>query len=250
MLKGMKKFALSVVLMAIGLSLQAQPEPGTWTITPRIGVNSSNVSGVKIYYADPQGAAYYPDAYYHPGVSVKSKHKWGLTAGADVEYQIHRSLAMSLGVFYSDEGFRVEHGAIEEYKEYDENIAYYVSQPGFKLKWNLRYVNVPLLAHFYIEPNMLPGLSLKAGVQFGFFVKNNYSAEYLNDSHTKASGEIKYDRARLNISIPAGISYSYRNFVADLRYNIGVTNIKKEVIEESSCHSNSIQLTIGYQFRL
>ena len=237
MLKGMKKFALSVVLMAIGLSLQAQPEPGTWTITPRIGVNSSNVSGVKIYYADPQGAAYYPDAY------IKSKRKWGLTAGADVEYQIHRSLAMSLGVFYSDEGFRAEHGEYED--EY-----HYTPQPGFKMKWNLRYVNVPLLAHFYIEPNMLPGLSLKAGVQFGFFVKNNYSAEYLNDSHTKASGEIKYDRARLNISIPAGISYSYRNFVADLRYNIGVTNIKKEVMEDSSCHSNSIQLTIGYQFRL
>lgn len=233
----MKKLSVIMLLMVAAVSALAQSEPGTWTITPRIGVNSSNVSGVKIYYADPYGGAYYPEAY------IDSKRKWGLTAGAEVEYQIQRPLAVSLGVFYSDEGFRAEHG---EYKD----DYHYTPQPGLKMKWNLRYINVPLMAHFYVEPNILPGLALKAGVQFGFLVKNNYEEEYLNDSHTKIYGETKYDKIRLNISIPAGISYSYRNIVADLRYNIGVTNIKKDVMEDGSCRSNSIQFTLGYQFHL
>jgi len=233
----MKKLTFIMLLLVATVSALAQPEPGTWTITPRVGVNSSDVSGVKMYYADPFAASYDSDAY------VNSKRKWGFIAGVEVEYQIQRPLAVSLGVFYSDEGFRAEH---DEYKD----DTHYTSQPGCKLKWNLRYLNVPLLAHFYVEPSLLPGLALKAGVQFGFLVKNNYEQEYFNDSHTKISGSNSRDGLRFAISIPAVISYSYRNIVADLRYNIGVSNIKEDVLEDGSCRSNSIQFTIGYQFRL
>jgi hypothetical protein len=59
----MKKLTFIMLLLVATVSALAQPEPGTWTITPRVGVNSSDVSGVKIYYADPFAASYDSDAY-------------------------------------------------------------------------------------------------------------------------------------------------------------------------------------------
>jgi len=45
-------------------------------------------------------------------------------------------------------------------------------------------------------------------------------------------------------SIPVGLSYEYKNFVLDGRYNFGVTNLAKDVTSKNSV----FQFTLGYKF--
>ena len=100
------------------------------------------------------------------------------------------------------------------------------------------------MVNFYIEPNILPGLALKAGVQFGYLLsgKSKTGSETLTNTS---------DFKRVNISIPAGISYSYKNFVADLRYNIGLMNLCNVDLDvEDSWKTNSLWITVGYQFKM
>ena len=85
---------------------------------------------------------------------------------------------------------------------------------------------------------------MKAGVQLGYLVSGKYKDN--NGTLTNTS-----DFKRVNVSIPAGISYTYKRFVADVRYNIGLMNMcYKELEVEDSWKTNSLWITLGYQFGL
>lgn len=202
------------VLMAAFVAVQAQHETGTWTLTPRVGVNLSTLSD-QLYLNFNERAQ-----------TVKAKYKWGLTAGVDAEYQAGPQVAVSGGVFYSNEGFT--YGKLADVGELSET---------------LHFVNIPILLHFYIEPNLLPGLALKAGVQLGYLAKA-----------TRHEDGTAYDATddyhRVNVSIPAGISYTYCNLTADFRYNIGVANLCKVPDTDWSWRTGSFWFTVGYHFVL
>ena len=112
-----------------------------------------------------------------------------------------------------------------------------------KLSQSLHFVSVPLLLNFYIEPNLLPGLALKAGVQLGYLLsaKQHYGS---------VTNTVTDNYKRVNVSIPAGISYTYRGFTADFRYNIGVANLCNVDVIDRSWRTGSFWLTLGYQFVL
>ena len=202
-----------IAFLCLSLGAMAQQETGTWTLTPRAGINSSNMS-VEDLWTDLD-------------VAVSAKRKWGFVGGLDAEYQAWQQIGISVGAFYSNEGYT--YGNVEDIGNLTES---------------LHFLNIPVLVNFYIEPNILPGLALKAGVQFGYLLsgKSKTGSETVtNTSHFK----------RLNISIPAGISYSYKNFVADLRYNIGLMNLCNVDFDvEDSWKTNSLWITIGYQFKM
>ena len=89
-----------------------------------------------------------------------------------------------------------------------------------------------------------PGLAIKAGVELGYLVSGKFK-----DNHNTLTNTS--DFKRVNISIPAGISYNYRHIVLDLRYNIGLMNMcHKELEVQDSWKANSLWLTVGYQFEL
>lgn len=50
----------------------------------------------------------------------------------------------------------------------------------------------------------------------------------------------------MDLAIPVGLSYELGPFVIDGRYNIGVT----DALEGDGGHSNVLQFTFGYKFRL
>lgn len=202
--------------MASFLGTKAQQETGTWSITPRIGVNSSVLSVDDVLYMDGNGKT----------ESMKAKHKWGLTAGVETQYQMWSQLGLSMGLMYSNEGF-----------QFDE-----MGDAG-KWKQSLHFLSVPILANFYVEPNMLPGLSLKAGVQVGYLLQGKETQMGNTATNTDSFH-------RVGISIPAGISYEYCNLVVDLRYNIGLTNLCNHEVLDETWRSNSLWLTLGYQFRM
>ena len=142
--------------------------------------------------------------------------KVGLVAGADLNYQIAEKFAVSAGVFYSMQGAKSK-------------------DDGIKTTAKLDYINIPILAQFYV----VPGLALKAGIQPAFNVKHKYKVE-----SGGSSAEADYpDFKTFDFSIPLGVSYEFSNFVIDARYNLGLTKL---VDNGESSKNSVIQFTVGY----
>ena len=116
---------------------------------------------------------------------------------------------------------------------------------------DLDYVNVPVMANFYV----LPGLSLKAGIQPSFRmkakVKTDGSSYDMDQFYALLAGagtglEDDFKVKKFDLSIPVGIAYEYRNVVLEARYNWGVTKI----MDNDSFYNRVFQLTLGYKFDL
>jgi predicted DNA binding CopG/RHH family protein len=163
-----------------------------------------------------------------------TKYKPGFTAGLEGQYQINNWFGLSAGVHYAMAGYK--------YKDIDD------------AKVNAGYINIPVMAKFYVTK----GLSLNAGVQLGFLTtaKEKYS-----------NGGIKYDTDikelcnKTDFSIPLSIAYEFTNGLSfEARYNAGLTNFfKKDVINviedldgvrvRSEDNKNSaFMITVGYKF--
>ena len=141
------------------------------------------------------------------------KMKAGLVAGVEAEYGISENFGITGGVLYSMQGCKAKEG------------------DG---KMKLDYINVPILAHYYV----IPGLAIKAGIQPGFLM----SAKD-NDGNS-----FKDEMKKVDISIPLGASYEFENFVIDARYNLGLTKGNKN---GSASNKNSVLMfTVGYKFAL
>ena len=212
----MKRITLLLALLAAFIGTQAQQESGSWSITPRVGVNSSVLTMDDVQYMNDNGNT----------ETSKAKHRWGLTAGVEAQYQCWSQIAISAGLMYSNEGCQYDKmGDVGEWKQ------------------SLHFLSVPLLVNFYIEPDILPGLALKTGVQLGYLLQSKESLLGTTNTNTDSFH-------RVNVSIPAGISYEYHNFVADFRYNIGVANLCNYKVLDETWRSNSLWLTLGYRFAL
>ena len=124
--------------------------------------------------------------------------KVGFVGGVELEYQAWSPVSLSAAVLYSGQGAK---------------------------KWNLAYLNVPILANFYV----VKGFALKTGVQPGF----------------KLSDE-DMDVRKFDFSIPVGASYEYANWQLDARYNIGLTKVWKGATNKNSV----FQITLGYKFEI
>ena len=121
---------------------------------------------------------------------AKSKTKVGVTAGIDVEYQALPALGISLGAHYSLQGCRFSKNT--SFKAFNTNI---------------HYLNFPLMANLYVGS----GFAFRAGVQMGVKLDEENRALFKS----------------VDVSIPFGVSYEYKNFILGARYNLGVTNISK-----------------------
>ena len=143
----------------------------------------------------------------------------GLAAGAEFEYGLTDNIGLSAGVLYSMQG--VNTTIIDD-----------------DCTWKLDFLNVPILANFYVAK----GFAVKLGVQPGF--KLSSKAKFKGSGGSK---EVDVDGFKsVDLSIPVGVSYQYQNIVFDARYNWGVTNI----VEDSDSKHSVFQITVGYKFSL
>ena len=156
--------------------------------------------------------------------SIVGDHTDGLSmkvavgAGAEAMYQLSDLVGLSGGLIYSLQGANGEND----------------------LKYNLDELLIPLLANFYVYPN----LALKVGLQPGFIV----SAKEKRD---KIERDALDDCQSVELSIPFGISYEYRNFVFGARYNLGLSKINKNSVLSSGSWRNSVLMfTLGYKIPL
>ena len=167
-----------------------------------------------------------------------NKTRVGLAAGLEAEYGIAENFGITAGALYSMQGAKAN------------------GYGGVEVKFNTDYINIPILAQYY----PINGLATKAGVQFGFIVRQKAKIDvqgiqfgegtideffdWFNEHRTAEFPEGKLNK--FDFSIPVGLSYEYQSFVLDARYNIGVTKALKDIDSRHSVFS----ITLGYKFAL
>lgn len=237
----MKHFLTMLFTMLLGIVMaSAQPKAGTFSIIPHVGVSLSKFSGDNdIRYANSSELS---------STRLRTKVRAGVTAGADVQYQLDDYWAVSLGALYAREGLRyvdqdLTAEPVGQYNVYED------------MHENVDYLRVPLLAHLYLAK----GFSVKAGVMMGFklssklkgdtrsvVVNKDGSYEYSSES---TSIDIKNNWMKtFDFTLPVGLSYEYENVVVDAQYNIGLTNIYKGSLSDLTSRTRSLYLSVGYKF--
>ena len=137
--------------------------------------------------------------------------KIGLVAGAEGMYQVSPLVGLSAGLLYSMQGC-----------EGDSDV-----------KLNYDFINIPVLANFYVAPNF----ALKVGLQPAFVA----SAKHKSD---KVEVDVKDGLQSITFDVPIGASYEISDFVIDARYNLGIAKINKG---NGSMRNSVIQITVGYK---
>ena len=165
-----------------------------------------------------------------------SKFKPGFTAGLEGQYQINNWFGLSAGVHYAMGGCKI--------KDVDS-------------KFNMNYVNIPVMAKFYVTK----GLSLNAGLQLGFMTSAKLTDVQLLGG--KSDVDIKDLCNKTDFSIPLSIAYEFTNGLSfEARYNAGVTNVFKDDVVNAALDvvggtkrwddnkNEMFMITVGYKFAL
>ena len=195
----MKKFFLMAVMAVACMTANAQNSrhsEGSFTIQPMIGIAAGTLSGT---YSDFEISSKDPRA--------------GLTIGAEAEYYTKTPwLSVSAALMYTQQGWETKVNG----KTYTQK---------------LDYINIPVLANFYVAK----GFALKIGLQPGFLV----------------SADDKSSFESFNLSMPIGLSYEFKNGITlDLRGTPGLTAVNKNSNSDWKLRSDCSTLTIGYKFSL
>lgn len=151
----------------------------------------------------------------------------GVVVGAEFDYQITDMFAVTAGAQYAQQGCKVD-------------------ADFFDATVKLDYINIPILANFYV----VDGFALKIGIQPGFRVSDKVKAEGDGvsveiDAEDVFGGSTLKD---VDFSIPVGASYEFNNVKFDVRYNFGVSPVVKDFGESS--RNSVFQFTVGYKFAL
>ena len=231
----MKRLAIALVVLLSAASAQAQYQKGDVFLYPRIGINVANMSNNDLLYEDLSA-----------GKTLKSKGKSGLTVGAEVEKFVANPLSLSLGLFYSNQGYRYDDFG-------SENIQTGEYENTEEMQCSIHQLNVPLMANLYVTER----IALKCGLEGSFFLKakNSFKStfghiedgnKYIADRSEDVSEEADDWFKKMSLSIPIGASFEYKRVVLDARYHFGITKATK--IADSNHRWFSI--TLGYQLEL
>lgn len=230
-----KRLFMMLGALAVACTVLAQPEAGTISVIPRVGINFANLTNNEVMVDLASQSK-----------TLKSRIKPGVTAGFDAELQATEMLSLSMGMHYSMQGSRYP-----DFERKEGNLVEGCSD------WhtNLDYLNLPLLVGFRIAG----GFSVKTGVQVGMLVgaKDKRSVTEIipmeNGGRQQGNAVGQSDDLldackKADISIPLALSYEFEDVIVDARYNIGLTRVYKLDVVKS--RNSVIQLSVGYRIRL
>lgn len=153
----------------------------------------------------------------------------GVNVGFAVEVPLAEYFSVEPGVFYSMQGSKMDDAG---------------------LKINMDYVNIPIMAKYYIYE----GFNLFVGPQFGFNVTGKMKSDNpgMNDDIDLKDAIKKFDFA-----INVGIGYQFEmGLNASLQYNFGLLKVFDDeglqIMDKNIILSNSnnrvLQITLGWRF--
>ncbi len=148
--------------------------------------------------------------------------KPGFYAGAFGEYQVSDFFGVAGELLYSIQGAQ-------------DKI------DGVKVKQHMNYLNVPVLAKFYIAD----GLSLDVGPQFGFLMSAKTKGK---EGGVSIDVDTKDEFKSTDVSAGIGLTYNIGRVMLQGRYNLGLTDTAKDNDGDDKFKNNVIQLGVGFRF--
>lgn len=234
----MKRIFMMLFVALVTMAGWAQQQPGTFSVIPKVGMTWAKLTNFDWAANATEGTAYYKE-------SLKgAKLKAGVTAGADLEYQLTDHIAASAGLFYSLQGMYVPDFIVDNQNGTLSGVE--------DMHADLHYLNIPVMVSYYL----FPGFAVKAGVQTGVLLANRMKSE-TTTFEKQADGTLKaienedvsdeWNNYRtVDVSIPVGISYEYENVIVDVRYNFGITKVFDDDLFPS--RNSVFHFTVGYRF--
>lgn len=228
----MKKITLTLLgLVAFSTSALAQQEV---KFGPKAGVNFASINGK----VTEEGEKF-----------EFNKGQTGFHVGAFAEIKFNDKFAIQPELLYSVQGAKIEESASLPGMSYD-----------LETKWNLHYINVPIMAKYYV----IPSVAIEVGPYVGFNIKSEMKSEgtYTIAGVTESENEtqdFKKGTNSVDFGLGAGASFNMDNgFFVGARYNLGLAKISKdakwtegEVEFESTKEdfkNGVIQISVGYKF--
>jgi opacity protein-like surface antigen len=193
----MKKITLLIAALAVSAGAFAQE----WDYGLKAGMNFSRVSKLS---------------------GGKAKSLPGFYIGAFAEYQLNDWFGIQPEIVYSTQGTKFNGTT---------------TTPAWKFELRDNYINVPILAKFYVTN----GLSVNIGPQFGFLAGSKVKVKSAADTPAFIVKAKKFD-----FSVGLGLNYTISDaFDITARYNLGMTDIYDY---DGKNRNNVIQLGVGYRF--
>lgn len=210
----MKRLMILTAILTMAVAAKAQHEEGNFMVQPKVGLNIATLSDADKAITD-------------------------LHFGIEAEYMVTDNFSLGLGAILSNQGAKYDYYELTANGENSKN----------NYKVDLDYVQVPILASYYV----LPGLAVKAGVQPGF--KMRAKAKFddrtidLDELYKQGSVLLGEDIkvSKFDLSIPVGVSYEYKNIVLDARYNWGLIKVMNV---GDAFYNRCFMLSLGYKLEL
>jgi hypothetical protein len=109
------------------------------------------------------------------------------------------------------------------------------------LENNFNYVSIPILAKFYI----IGGLHIYAGPTFSFLTSADAKSSF-GGFETEEDVKDNLTSSDISLSFGAGIDLPLR-LTADIRYNLGVSDINDDPSADIELRNRVLQISIGYR---
>lgn len=168
------------------------------------------------------------------GFTNAQETKFGVKGGLNIASLTNLSYTKSL-VGFNIGGFAEiklnEKFAIQPELLYSGQGAKYIDGT----KSNLNYVNVPIMAKYFITEE----LNIEAGPQVGFLMSAKEDGTDIKDLVKSTD---------FGVNLGAGYDIT-KNIGLNLRYCLGLSGVDKEILAGNKSSKNSvIQLSVGYKF--
>lgn len=142
--------------------------------------------------------------------------------GAFAEWSISERFSIQPELVYSRQGCQV----------YDDKDNY--------IKTRVNYLNLPILAKFYV----MEGLSIELGPQVGYVIGEKAKVKEAGKSSINDLKHVK----PFDLSVAAGVAYSMDNIILSARYNFGFTDVfEKDKMGNTNNQNRVFQLSVGYR---
>lgn len=179
---------------------------------PKIGANFANLYGENVKEAEEE-------------LGEDFKSKLGICVGGFITFNISEMFAIQPEVLYSMKGSKAEGTLFGE---------------TFKVKFNLSYLEIPVLVKLRITTRGNVKPNIFAGPSLAIKLSGKTKTEYAGESEEDDLEDIK--DTDIGLIIGAGVDFG--KLTVDLRYNLGLTKLS----EEDDVKNKAISLMIGYSF--
>ena len=160
---------------------------------------------------------------------------FGVIVGALAQIKLSDKFDIQPEVLYSNQVTKMKNAGTNVFGVYDTG----------DIKWNLSYVNVPVLFKYSPDEKSF----IEAGPQVGFLTSAKTSTK-LTQYSPIVKQDVKEAFEFIDFGFVIGVGYNInQHLMADLRYNIGLSNIAKtESGDDTKIRNSVLALSLAYKF--